>query len=58
MPRKSIKIDGAVYERLREVRGKEESFSECISRLISIVETIKDVYQPHDRPKPIQGLFR
>ena len=41
--RKSIKIEESVYDRLYDVRGKGETFSECIDRLLSIVETVREV---------------
>lgn len=41
--RKSIKIEEPVYYRLDAVRGKGETFSQVIERLLSIVEAIKAV---------------
>ena len=42
-PRKSIKIEEPVYRRLDAVRGKGETFSQVIERLLSIVEAIRSV---------------
>lgn len=41
--RKSIKIEEPVYHRLDAVRGKGETFSQVIERLLSIVEYIRAV---------------
>lgn len=41
--RKSIKIEEPVYRRLDAVRGKGETFSQVIERLLKIVEYIRAV---------------
>ena len=41
--RKSIKIEEPVYLRLDTQRGKGETFSQVIERLLSIVEAIRAV---------------
>lgn len=46
MPRKSIKIEQGVYDRLDNIRGKHETFSECIARLVSLIETVKEIGEP------------
>ena len=41
--RKSIKIERPVYERLDAVRGKGETFSQVIERLLSVVEDLRAI---------------
>ena len=41
--RKSIKIEESVYRRLDAVRGKGETFSQVIDRLLNIVEAVRAV---------------
>ncbi|MCK4722500.1 MAG: hypothetical protein KAT75_04310 [Dehalococcoidia bacterium] len=41
--RKSIKIEEPVYRRLDAVRGKGETFSQVIDRLLAVVEAIRAV---------------
>ena len=37
---KAIKLDDQVYERLDRLRGKRETFSEVVARLLEIVEVV------------------
>lgn len=38
---KTIKLEGGVYQRLEEIRGKRETFSQAVERLISVMEGFK-----------------
>jgi len=35
---KTIKLDNEVYRRLEEIRGKRETFSGAVERLLSVLE--------------------
>lgn len=38
---KQVRLEDNVYQRLDALRGKRESFSQCVERLISIIEPIR-----------------
>ena len=40
---KTIKLEDSVYLELEELRGKRETFSEAVARILNVAKTIRDV---------------
>ena len=56
---RTIKLEDEVYDRLEAVRGKRETFSQAVERLLSIVEAIRAVpLGPRAEPLTHQVLTR
>lgn len=53
---KTIKLDQEVYQDLDKLRRKDETFSQSVSRLLSIYDHVEKMYHSMARGKKLCGL--